>query len=200
MSAPLLSPDEQVSHLQRAVAQGDQEIESIVTLLPKVIESGAWASFLTPLGTRVEHESFQKFVTDARYDGLGIKSRDALVKLVSPFDPDAADLAERAWRGEIPAATRPGEIGRGRVSESATPANVRDHTADSILARLKRDDPALAEQVVNGEVTPNAAALGKGWRKPRILLTSPEHVASKIYDHWTGDQIAELIELLQEGA
>ena len=35
----------------------------------------------------------------------------------------------------------------------------------------------MAERVVRGEVTPNAAALEKGWRKPRIVVTSPESVA-----------------------
>ncbi|VAZ65321.1 hypothetical protein LAUMK40_01446 [Mycobacterium kansasii] len=42
--------------------------------------------------------------------------------------------------------------------------------SDAILSRLKRDDPELAEKVITGQTTANAAALEKGWRKPRIVL------------------------------
>lgn len=56
----------------------------------------------------------------------------------------------------------------------------RPDTAEKIVARLKRDDPELAERVVRGEVTPNAAALMKGWRHPRIVVTSPEAVAAAL--------------------
>lgn len=200
MSTPLLNPDEQVSHLQRAVAQGDHDIESVATLLPKVIESGAWASFMTPTGMRFAHDSFQSFVTKPRYNGLGIKSREALVNLLAPFDEDVAALAERAWRGEIPPARK--AAGRPPQDSPNCGATTISHPseADGILARLKRDDPELAQQVIGGEVSSNQAALSKGWRKPRVLLTNPEHVASKIYDHWDGEQIAALIEILQEGA
>lgn len=200
MSTPLLTPDEQVSHLQRAVEQGSHDIESVAILLPKVIESGAWTSFATPTGTRFEHDSFQSFVTKPRYNGLGIKSREELVNMLAPHDPATAELAEKAWRGEIPAARKLGDNQHSPLGGGATVPKRDRGQADSILARLKRDDPALAQQVIEGDVSPNQAALSKGWRKPRVLLTSPEHVASKIYDHWTGDQISELIELLQEGA
>lgn len=69
-------------------------------------------------------------------------------------------------------------------------------TAERTVARLKRDDPALAERVVNGELSPNAAARAKGWRRPRVVLSSPASVAEKIRQHWTPDQIAELRDLL----
>ena len=68
--------------------------------------------------------------------------------------------------------------------------------ADGILARLKRDDPGMASQVIAGELSANAAARAKGWRKPRVLLTSPEAVAKRIRDHFTNEEIAQLKELL----
>lgn len=33
---------------------------------------------------------------------------------------------------------------------------------------MKRDDPDMAERVLDGELNPNAAARSKGWTKPRI--------------------------------
>jgi hypothetical protein len=38
-------------------------------------------------------------------------------------------------------------------------------TVEYIKARLRRDDPALAARVERGELTANAAAVAKGWRK-----------------------------------
>ena len=88
-------------------------------------------------------------------------------------DPATADRVDALLKSEIPAA----QATAGRPPEgngSATP--IRDHTADSILARLKRDDPDTAQKVITGELSANAAAHAKGWRKPRIVLSSPESV------------------------
>lgn len=53
---------------------------------------------------------------------------------------------------EIPAANA---NGTNRFSSRDTRASQQSDTADAITARLKRDDPALAEKVVKGEVTAN---------------------------------------------
>lgn len=74
-----------------------------------------------------------------------------------------------ATREEIPAALPVGTPGHSPIDggtniSSLTSANSVDH----VTARLKRDDPALAEDVVAGRLTANAAARQKGWRKPRV--------------------------------
>lgn len=84
--------------------------------------------------------------------------------------------------------------GRGHKTNSATTGFGRG--AEYAVARLKREDPALAARVVSGEVTPNAAAHQKGWRKPRVLLANPDTVARRIRETFTPDQIARLIALL----
>lgn len=180
--------------LQNYVATGTDDLDMVTSLVGKVIESGSWREFTTPNGFPVSHESFQSFVTATRWDGLGT-SRDALVAWVREQDPGVADLVEKAWRNEIPAARS--SAGRPVSNGSGTPnTDVRDHTSDSILARLKRDDPATAEKVVNGELTANAAARQKGWRKPRILLTSPHSIAAGLRKHLTVEEIKQIKELL----
>jgi hypothetical protein len=86
--------------------------------------------------------------------------------------------------GEIEPALSP-----GRPDENMSGTHVRQdsHTAEAITARLKRDDPELAEKVVRGEISPNAAAREKGWRKPRIILSTPERVADSIRKHMPPD-------------
>jgi hypothetical protein len=69
-----------------------------------------------------------------------------------------------------------------------------------VVARLKRDDPALAERVVCGEVTPNAAAREKGWRKPRIVLSTPERVAASLRKWMPADSLMRLARLLLDEA
>lgn len=190
----LLSPSEEVTMLQRYVEKGDEELDGVTDLLMKVLDSGAWARFTTPVGFVAEHDSFRSFVTTPRWKGLGT-NRDALTAWVSTTNPELAQRIAQAWKLEVPAANVNGAVGRGRVSSRATRANESD-SADAVLSRLKRDDPDLAEEVINGRVTANAAALQKGWRKPRIVLTSPASVAGQIRKHWTDEQIHTLQEAL----
>lgn len=178
--------------LQNYVATGTDDLDMVTNLVGKVIESGSWREFTTPNGFPVAHSTFQSFVTADRWDGLGT-SRDALVAWVREQDPVVADLVERAWRGEVPAANK---VGRPENNVGAT--NIRDkaNQSDHILARLKRDDPDMAQAVIDGQLTANAAARQKGWRKPRILLTSPHSIVSGLRKHLTDDEIAQIKELL----
>lgn len=189
MNAPLMSSTEQVNMLQNYVATGTDDLDMVTNLVGKVIESGSWREFTTPNGFPVAHSTFQSFVTADRWDGLGT-SRDALVAWVREQDPAVADLVERAWRDEVPQA----KSAKGRTPNNAGGTRISTHekTADSILARLKRDDPDLARKVVAGDITANAAARQKGWRKPRVLLTSPSSVATRLRDHFTADETAEI--------
>lgn len=190
----LLSGDDSVSMLQKYIADGTHDVSMIAGLVRDVIEGGWWSGFTDELGMRVEHPSFQSFVTTPRWRGLGV-SRDALVGWVREHDADAAGLIEKTWNKEVPAAKS--EKGRTPDNARATGISTHDDTADSILSRLKRDDPDMAQQVVNGELSANAAARIKGWRKPRILVTSPTSVAHRLREHFTADELADLIKELQ---
>ena len=55
-------------------------------------------------------------------------------------------------------------------------SNPRGTSATHTLKRLKRDNPELAERVVNGELSANAAAIEAGFRKPTITLQSSNPV------------------------
>ena len=52
--------------------------------------------------------------------------------------------------------------GRPKGNMSATHVRQDEKTADSILARLKRDDPDMARRVIAGELSANAAAIEAG--------------------------------------
>lgn len=195
---PLLSDDERVAMLQKYVAEGSEDLDMVSSLVGKVIESGAWSSFKDQLGMPVEHDSFRSFVETPRWRGLGT-SKTALVGWVREQDPEAADAVERAWRGEVPAARKHGEIGNGR-SRDGVPNSTEANTADYLLARLKRDRPDLAEQVVAGEKSPNAAAIEAGFRPRQIKVTSPESVCQRLASVWTAEQLTHASQLLSQAA
>ncbi|MGH3548227.1 MAG: hypothetical protein ACRDQU_08960 [Pseudonocardiaceae bacterium] len=90
--------------------------------------------------------------------------------------PWLRDEVERLLGEDIPAV---GPHGGKRTPTQVRGTNLlpRSDTSGYIAARLKRDDPELATRVVNGKITPNAAARAKGWRKPRIVVSNPKSVA-----------------------
>lgn len=178
---------------------------SVFGLLASIIDDRTWERLCD--NADQPFASFTAFVEGAEPGGLGT-SRAELVKLLALRHPheDGAEWRERApWlrtavaallAGDVPAASEHGAVGNGRGS--ATPSTHK-RDAEEITARLKRDDPDLAARVVAGEVSPNAAAREKGWRKPRVVLTSPASVAIRLRQHFTPDQVAELRRLLTDG-
>ena len=78
---------------------------------------------------------------------------------VGQSDEAIARDIERVWRDEVPVARKNGTNQHSSPSGSrGTRPTTKADTADSILARLKRDNPELAQRVINGEITANAAA------------------------------------------
>lgn len=83
-------------------------------------------------------------------------------------------LPVRAPAPESPATGLLGKHGGDRKSRSYKQENqacndecLKHGTAAHWKARLRRDDPDLAARVDRGELSANAAAVLKGWRKPR---------------------------------
>lgn len=176
--------------------------------LAAIVEDETWRKVPSGPSRPEPFTSFRRFVEANPPFGLGysIKQLRALLQLQHPGE-GATEIRERmdAMRAEVARliaddvqpSVRHGEIGGGHLRERATFSEVgKSDTKDKVVARLKRDDPALAEQVVNGEITANAAARQKGWRKPRVVLTSPESIAAALRKHLDADDIAALIRLL----
>ena len=186
------TPGQVVAELKYMLNRGRNESDSIAALLRRIIDGQIWRGYASETtGMKRGYPSFRQFVTE----DLKIKKIDTLVGLVEPVDAGVAENAKRLWLGETPTAAKHGEIGRGRNRDSATGST---ETANGVLARLKRDHPDLAQQVIDGELTANAAARQLGWRKPRVLLTSPQQVAAKLRDHYSREDLAELARLICE--
>lgn len=192
--------------LRRTVEASGGDPFGVFVELSRVIEGDLWRTLKKENG---EHFStFTEFVRD-HSKGLGMDPKELkkildvrgrtevngeLTRNPGLFD-DVRLKVTALLKDDVPPVAGHGEVGKGRSRDHAMNSNHAE-SPDGILARLKRDDPGMARQVIDGELTANAAARQKGWRKPRVLLTSPESVAKRIRDHFTNEEIAQLKELL----
>jgi len=180
-------------------------------LLAAIVEDRTWER-LTDAKGRSFKGRFRDFVEARSPYGLGYDP-DQLPKVLQLRHPHEsvpriayrmAQMREQVKRlllEEIPATAEHGYgPGRGHTEkrDGATNSFPLANTADYVTARLKRDAPELAEKVIRGELTPNAAARQMGWRKPRIVVSTPEAVAKALRKHMTPDQIQALVRLLSQ--
>jgi hypothetical protein len=186
--------------------------EAAFALLGKVARERTWEHL--PRYVKGEQPgrfwSFTDYVESSTNEGgLGMSTDDvrALVKVRTEVERRPG-ISERAvelvvYRKEIVAeldrdlepAAKHGANQHSNQNQDcvAHTPNSPSMTHDSIVSRLKRDDPELAESVVRGEITANAAARAKGWRYPRVELRNPITVAARIKATFTPEQIAQLI-------
>lgn len=175
--------------------------------LAAIVEDETWRKVPSGPSHPEPFTSFRRFVEANPPFGLGysIKQLRALLQLQHPGE-GATEIRERmdAMRAEVArliAEDVPTALPWERPTADSNKDRATNYTAKSdhaeyVVSRLKRDDPELAERVVNGEITANAAARQKGWRKPRVVLTSPESIAAALRRHLGPDDIAALIRLL----
>jgi hypothetical protein len=161
---------------------------------------------------------FEDFVRAARPYGMGLADKGELRKQLALHHKEEREPYRRAATVERMAAmrqrveqllhdeTEPELFDGGdrrssefqsRATRLKTPGESDD--VERVVARLKRDaarDPDvanLAAKVISGEVKPNAAARQMGWRKPRIVLSSPERVAVRLRDHFKDPEQRRLL-------
>lgn len=185
--------------LRLAVRRDGGDPSSFLELLADAVKERIWEK----LGSA---QSFVSFVKTPVPEGLGLDETTLTRLIAFPHHHEDKDptlrrsLAGmrtevgRLLREEIKSLPEHGEIGRGRDRDSGTTSNGRG--VDYVVARLKRDDPDLAEQVVLGELTANAAARQAGIRRPRIVLSTPERIAASLKRHLDPDTLAALVKLL----
>lgn len=166
-------------------------------LVRRLLDEEAWREFdAPPPGGHVEYASFRAFVEGKPPAGLG--SRLGQLLALCGSNDDLRGRVQHLYDVEVLPAAAHGEIGNGRNRERDTNSipMARSDTRERVVARLKRDHPDLAERVVSGEITANAAARQAGIRKPRVVLTSPESVARSLRKYMSPGDLAELIGLL----
>jgi len=175
-----------------STSNGADVMSALPGLVRQLLDEEAWREF-TVQGLRgpVQHETFMSFVKTQPPRGLGGKAA-ALLALCGA-DGELRARVDCLLKGEVQRAATPG---RPKKDSTTIVSSDRGYTATTVVARLKRDDPDLAQRVVNGEMSAYAAARAKGWKPPRIQVTTPERTAAHLCRHMTRDQLDELVNIL----
>jgi hypothetical protein len=172
-----------------AHADGDR----LTPALAQVVESGYWRSFEHPGKGLQEFETFETYCID--WIGFGAEAVLAILQ-ASQFKSAARTVKAELLLGLAPLTAHGGNRDRNQVSNT----NLIGDTADHVVQRLKRDNPQLAQQVINGTTTAHAAAIKAGHRKKRITMQpdDPHRMAKAIRNGSTPETIQELIRLLSD--
>lgn len=179
---------------------GADVMSALPGLVRRLLDEDAWREYAAPgVSGVVVHETFTSFLTSAAPRGLNGR-RDQLVALCGR-DEELKQRVQGLLDGEVDPLPSPGGDRRSADFQGSDTTSKRSiepagRGAKYVVARLKRDRPDLAERVVSGELTANAAARQAGIRKPRVVLTSPESIAAALRRHLGPDDIAHLIRLL----
>lgn len=178
-------------------------------LLAAIVEDRTWERMSDRRGVSFAGR-FRAFVEAKKPYGLGFDP-DQLPKVLSLSHPhenvpkvahrmaEMREAVRSLLLAEVPMAgppIHPGP-GRGKKTDSAT-TGFADRGVDYIAARLKRDAPELADRVVTGKLSPNAAARQMGWRKPRIVVSTPDRVAAALRRTMAPEDIARLVAILSD--
>jgi hypothetical protein len=167
-----LVADGDVMTLSQCLADGVHGLAHVPIWLKKVLERESWKKRVRPgTGEIIEFKHFEEFVSTRVYWGLG--SSVAQLKNLMRDEPEVIDLMDRAMQ-------RPS----GRPTETLD--NVQDrfpsgNSSAAALRRLRKDRPDLHAKVLAGEMSPHAAAIAAGFRKPTVTLPAdPQLLAEAI--------------------
>jgi hypothetical protein len=172
-----ITPEKVADHLERLVGDPRELREQLeARVLAELRQAEVTARFGAVVFRRIRDKEL--------YSPSGWPSWRAFCAYFSPEEPERIDVLIRALevlesRGEKrdfdePEARQIAGWGGDRRSEQARANQDRDRelegrrtdTVAYVKARLRRDDPELLARVEAGELTANAAAVRKGWRKP----------------------------------
>lgn len=184
----------------REVISSTENGASVMSALPdlvrQLVDEEAWRDFTAPnpIGL-VHHDTFREFIRD--HPPRGLDSRVDQMLALCGSDRELIARVRGLVYGDIPAAEESIHAGPGRGNKTLEPPKgFIANSAEYLVARLKRDDPVLAEKVVSGEMSPYRAQQEKGWRPPRIYVTSAERTAASLRKHMKPDARRALGRLL----
>jgi hypothetical protein len=196
----VISPDETVSNLKQAIIKGGRELFNMVPMyVRQILEERIWATQRNMNGELFS--SFQEFVEHRLWEGLNTKIEDLII--FCRKDKEVVELILR----EVPEVANQGAPVGSRNAAKDKPENKPDNIRFNYgtnptytLARLRRDRPDLAEKVVTGEVSANAAAIEAGFRKKTIAIPDDENAAAEFLIKKWGEaravRLADRIRLL----
>ena len=177
-----------VSALCESARSGGQSYKTLLKSLDVVLDNELWREFVMP-PARVR--TFAKF--DEFLEFAGFPPDELLAVLRAHGRDELAARVRSELGGEL---AEHGEIGNGRSESRVRDANsTRQDDATYLVSRLKRDEPELAEQVLTGKISANAAAVQAGIRHAyiRIRADDVQLAVVKLLERYERDDVLDAL-------
>ena len=180
-------PVSRVKNLNRQVGSN---YPRLIEALGEVLEGGYWREFESGgTGTRIKFERFEDFL-----DWCNFPPKELIAVLDSHNEQALLAQVRAELGGEL---AEHGEIGGGhtggRVCDTKSVSDQTDATY--VVARLNRDRPDLAEKVMAGDISPNAAAVEAGFRRRyiRVPAGDVQGAVSKLLSEFSRDELLDAL-------
>lgn len=153
---------------QEVFAAASGSANELVPALAKIVSTGNWREFIHPMRGLLTFHTFGAYCSEF----LRLSAETVHTLLERSQYPKDADAVRQMMREEVTPIAAHGAVGRGRDRVCNT--NSIEANGIYVIARLKRDDPELAAEVVAGKISPHAAAVKAGIRKPRCQVRTDD--------------------------
>lgn len=154
-----------VSKLMNSARYTVSQYPQLISSLLEILDNDLWRSFVVPVDREMKFDSFALFLEYANTD-----PKELLAVLAAHDEQELAARVRSELGGEL------AEHGENQYSEGglsvANSSRIPDATY--LVSRLKRDEPELAEQVLTGKISANAAAVQAGIRHAYIRIRADD--------------------------
>lgn len=142
----------------------------------------------------------QQAIKHEAWKPLGYRSYDLWLRMKVQINTEQANAIlnadPKALLSEIPELRKHGRPSGEEKGDNVT-FPVRGNNVQYALARLKRDNPGLAEEVLSGAMSANAAAIAAGFRKKTctVVVGDAQAAARTLLKHYPA---ADLIKAIKD--
>ena len=185
-----------VAALGSAIRYGGSSLADVPILVIKVVEGDLWKRFRSPAGD-VEHCSFEEFVIKPKPGGLG--STVSMLQDLCRSNKAALAAIEKATQRSA-GGDRRSESYQEIIVDNIHNERPSGTSESAALRRLRKHRPDLLAQVLNNEISSNAAAIQAGFRPKKFTVRSdkPESIVATLQSQLDPEILAMVIKLLLE--
>ena len=155
-----------VSKLMNSARYTVSQYPQLISSLLEILDNDLWRSFVVPVDREMKFDSFALFLEYANTD-----PKELLAVLAAHDEQELAARVRSELGGEL--ADNGGDR-RGEQFQISDTKLKRIPDATYLVSRLKRDEPELAEQVLTGKISANAAAIQAGIRHAYIRIRADD--------------------------
>ena len=165
---------------QECYAAAQHGINKLVPALTSVISTEAWREFDHPMRGTQRYDR----LADYCHEFLELDPQAIRALLEGSRMPAAAEQIRRMLAEDVPEAAPHGA--NQHTAGVGDTNSCRENDSTYVLARLKRDRPDLAAQVVDGTLSANEAAIAAGIRKRYIRVRADDQqvAIAKLEEHF----------------